>query len=432
MLPVLTVPAGLGEVLQVVGGAFAAPTFATFVALVTGYLGATGRRTVTGMWIAAGLAGVAHHARAHRFFSHAVWDLDVVGLLLARAVVAAFAPGAVSVVVDDTLFHRFGRRVFGCCWQHDGSARGRDGIGRGNCFVIAGSTAPVPATGREVFFPPLFRRYRPKHGPSKPDLARAMVGVLARSLHPRRVQVVVDAAYRSPGWRSLPAAVTCTTRLPANAVLYAPAPPRTGRRGRPRTKGARLGTAADLAAAAAWRTTTTSRYGAVVTIEVAVVDCLWYGSLGGVPVHVVLVRDQRGRGALYDIAVVTTDRAVPAETVVCRYAARWSVEQAIKDGKDLLGCGDAQHRVQTAVERSVPFAMLCQTILVLWYTRIGNAEADIAARRATTPWYQHKTNISLDDMLVAFRRARITTVTAAHNAPAQFTPAAATCTSAAA
>src|ERR671936_337242 len=133
MLPVLTVPAGLGEVLQVVGGAFAAPTFATFVALVTGYLGATGRRTVTGMWIAAGLAGVAHHARAHRFFSH--------------------------------------------------------------------------------------------------------------------------AAYRSPGWRSLPAAVTCTTRLPANAVLYAPAPPRTGRRGRPRPKGARLGTAADLAAAAAWRTT---------------------------------------------------------------------------------------------------------------------------------------------------------------------------------
>src|ERR671936_469026 len=186
MLPVLTVPAGLGEVLQVVGGAFAAPTFATFVALVTGYLGATGRRTVTGMWIAAGLAGVAHHARAHRFFSHAVWDLDVVGLLLARAVVAAFAPGAVSVVVDDTLFHRFGRRVFGCCWQHDGPARGRDGIGRGNCFVIAGSTAPVPVTGREVFFPLLFRRYRPKHGPSKPDLARAMVGVLARSLHPRR------------------------------------------------------------------------------------------------------------------------------------------------------------------------------------------------------------------------------------------------------
>ena len=57
MLPPLTVPAGLLEVLQVARGAFTAPGFATFTALVTGYLGATGRRTITGMWIAAGLSG---------------------------------------------------------------------------------------------------------------------------------------------------------------------------------------------------------------------------------------------------------------------------------------------------------------------------------------------------------------------------------------
>jgi hypothetical protein len=361
MLPVLTVPAGLGEALQVVRGAFTTPTFARFAALVTGYLGATGRRTVTGMWVAAGLAGVVHHARAHRFFSHARWDLDTVGLLLARAVLAGFVPAdaAVSVVVDDTLFHRFGRRVFGCFWQHDGSARGRDGIGRGNCFVIAGITAAVPVMGREVSFPLLFRLYRPKHGPSKPDLARAMTGVLARALPHRRVHVVVDAAYRSPTWRTLPLAVTLTTRLATNAVLYAPAPPRTGRRGRPRTKGARLGTPADLAVAATWTTTTISRYGASSTVQVATVDCLWYGSLGPV-----LVRES-GSPHSYDIALVTTDRAATAEAIVCRYASRWSVEQAIKDGKDLMGAGDAQNRLRRAVERSVPVAMLCQTILVL-------------------------------------------------------------------
>jgi len=137
MLPAVTIPAGLLPVLEVVRGAFTAPTtFTTFVVLVTGYLGATGRRPVTGMWTAAGLAGIVHHARAHRFFSQARWDPDTVGLLLTRAVIAAFLPtdAAVTVVVDDTLFHRFGRHVFGCFWQQDGSARGRDGIGRGNCF----------------------------------------------------------------------------------------------------------------------------------------------------------------------------------------------------------------------------------------------------------------------------------------------------------
>jgi hypothetical protein len=59
MLPSATVPAGLAGVLAVCRGAFTAPTFATFTALVVGALGAFGPRTVTGMWAAAGLAGPA-------------------------------------------------------------------------------------------------------------------------------------------------------------------------------------------------------------------------------------------------------------------------------------------------------------------------------------------------------------------------------------
>jgi hypothetical protein len=40
--------------------------------------------------------------------------------------------------------------VHGACWQHDGSARGKDGIGRGNCFVICGIVVAVPFLGRGV------------------------------------------------------------------------------------------------------------------------------------------------------------------------------------------------------------------------------------------------------------------------------------------
>jgi SRSO17 transposase len=78
------------------------------------------------MWSAAGLAGRAHHARAHRFFSHSRWDLDSLGLLLARLVVARFVPAgaALSVVVDDTLFHRYGTHTHGVFWQHDGPGQG--------------------------------------------------------------------------------------------------------------------------------------------------------------------------------------------------------------------------------------------------------------------------------------------------------------------
>ena len=98
--------------------------------LVAGILGSPGVRTVTGMWQAAGLAGRVHWSRAHRFFSRAVWDPDAVGVALARAVVAGFvAPGgAVTVAVDDTLFHRYGKRSTG----PGTSTTGRPGGGTGS------------------------------------------------------------------------------------------------------------------------------------------------------------------------------------------------------------------------------------------------------------------------------------------------------------
>jgi DDE superfamily endonuclease len=275
-----TIPPSLLIVLQALRPCFTAPSFATLPALVTGALSASGPRTVTGMWQAAGLAGSVHWSRAHRFFSRAVWDLDRVGLALARAVVTRFVPGgAVTVAVDDTLFHRYGTKVHGARYQHDGSARGRDGLGRGNCFVIAGIVVAVPFLARHVCLPVLFRLHIPKTSASKTEQARALTGLLAAELPERTIHVAGDALYRGPAWRGLPARVTFTTRLAANAVLYGPEPPRTGKRGHPAWKGQRLGTPAEIAAAATWARTRVTRYGTTQTAGLAVITCLWWGSL---------------------------------------------------------------------------------------------------------------------------------------------------------
>ena len=77
------------------------------------------------------------------------------------------------------------------------------------------------------------------------------------------------------------------------------------------------------------------------------------------------------------------------------------------------GAGDAANRLQRAVERTVPFAMLGLTILVLWYAGHGTATPDLAAARA--PWNRKKTHVSIDDMLIAFRRARITAISTSQN-----------------
>ncbi len=59
------------------------------------------------------MAARVHWSRTHRFFSHARWDLDVLGLALARIVVACFTVDgeALTVAVDDSLFHRAGEHV---------------------------------------------------------------------------------------------------------------------------------------------------------------------------------------------------------------------------------------------------------------------------------------------------------------------------------
>jgi hypothetical protein len=303
-----TVPASLLVVLEVVRSCFTAPSFETLSWLVGGVLSTDGPRTVTGMWTAAGQAGHRHWSRAHRFFSRAVWDADRVGLALAGAVVARFVPagGDLTLVVDDTLFLRCGKKVFGAAWQHDGSARGRDGLGRGNCFVVAGLVVTLPFMRRQVCLPVLLRLHLPKVGKSKTGQAREMTDLLIAAFPGRRVHVVGDALYRGPAWLDLPARATFTTRLASNAVLYEGEPPKTGKRGHPRWKGERLGTPADLAAGAAWRTTTVNLYGEQETVQVYEVVCLWWGSLHRTPVKVVLMRRPASPRA-YDWALVSTD-----------------------------------------------------------------------------------------------------------------------------
>ncbi|MEV7233946.1 transposase [Streptomyces sp. NPDC051020] len=242
MLPDPTVPTSLLAVLELVGGSFTTPTFRTFVALVTGLTAQTGRGTVTGMLSGAGLTRLWSHDRAHAFFSRARWNPDILGISLSHLIVRRLLPeGAVlTVAVDDTLFKRRGKKVFGAAWQRDGAATGPKPVGRGTCFVVVGLVVELPMLERPVCLPVMARPWRPKQKKSKVDIAASMLRFLAACHHGRRLHVVADAAYHGKSLRDLPRNVTFTTRLSATAVLYDLAPPRTGKRGRPALKGTRL------------------------------------------------------------------------------------------------------------------------------------------------------------------------------------------------
>jgi hypothetical protein len=140
----------------------------------------------------------------------------------------------------------------------------------------------------------------------------------------RSVHLVADAAYAGRALRELPASVTVTVRMRADAALHQLPPPRTGKPGRPRSKGDRLPELIVIAALTAtrWQPALVRRYGRTDWVELAVLRCLWPGVFGTRPVQVVLVRPPAPDG--YDLALATTDLDASATDLVARYAARWS------------------------------------------------------------------------------------------------------------
>jgi hypothetical protein len=127
MLPGLTVPDSWRALLETFRPVFGrGRTFAVFALLATGLVAQAGRRTVVGMLAGAGMAAVVSFHAVCRFFSRHAWDADRIGLTLARLIVDRLlgADAAIDVVVDDTLIRRWGPKVFGAFWTHDGFRAG--------------------------------------------------------------------------------------------------------------------------------------------------------------------------------------------------------------------------------------------------------------------------------------------------------------------
>ena len=320
----------------------------------------------------------------------------------------------IRLAVDDTLFGRSGKRVWGAHYLHDGAQP--EGSGQrtrwGNCWVVVVLVVELPCLGgRPVGLPILFLLFRPKDDehpdrPSQPVLGRTLIDMILQRFPAPIVQLVMDGAYASKAWRGLPERVTVTTRMRSNAAVFKLAPERTGKRGRPALKGARMASLAQLAATAVFEAVTITAPDKSTRVEhVWRTTCLWYGPLHTRPVTVMLIR-KPGRAEGFDVALASTDITATSGQLTARYDSRWTIETAHQEAK-AHGVGQARNRVRKAVERTVPFGFLTQTITITWYALHGDPAADLQARRRAAPWYRQKTTVSYADMLAALRRELI-------------------------
>jgi hypothetical protein len=83
------------------------------------------------------------------------------------------------------------------------------------------------------------------------------------------------------------------------------------------------------------------------------------------------------------------------------------IEVAFHDAKNTTGVGEARNRTRKAVERTVPFGLYTQSIVIIWYHLAGHPPNVVRDRRDRAPWYATKRCPSCLGMIIKLRRVLI-------------------------
>lgn len=384
--------------------------------LLMGAILAPGRRTVTSALRVMGLAGEAGFQNYHRVLSRAVWCARNTSRILLRQLVEAFAPeGPLVFGLDDTIERRWGAKIQARGIYRDPvrSSHGHFVKASGLRWLSLALLAPVPWAGRIWALPFLTalcpsERYAQRTGrrhKTPLDWARQMVLQLRRWLPEREIVVVGDNTYASLEWLArVRRHVTAITRLRLDAALYEPAPPRwPGTMGRPRKRGARLPTLAQVLVepATEWtRVHVSEWYGrGERELEIASATALWFhGGLPGVPIRWVLVRDPEGK--LEPKAFLSTELAKDPIEILRFFVRRWQIEVTFAEVRRHLGVETQRQWSDRAIARTTPTLLGLFSLVALTADRL-NAHGDLAVRQAS--WYE-KPSPTFSDALAAVRR----------------------------
>src|ERR1700683_3626631 len=316
---------------------FTRPSFRLFVHLLSGWALSCRHRFITECIFTSGHVGDGHWCRYHRFFSHAAWSLDTVCQLLTQLLVAIFAPTGIIVLAgDDTLCRKRGLTLYGAGMHHDPliSSRALKLVSWGHDWVVLALLIRLPswAPTKVLALPVGFRLYKNRQGLTKgkgkrpsaskgqspqtnggkksrppadpnhrtrPELLVELITQFAAWFPDREILLTADSAYGGKSvLQKLPPNVHLISHAHPKAALYAPAPPPSPQqKGRRRKKGARLPGMAEWAkdGTKAWETLTFDQFGLHATLQVKVMQALYYKAGKDRLLTLVLTRDTTGK-----------------------------------------------------------------------------------------------------------------------------------------
>jgi len=379
---------------------FTTPGAQIFSRLMIGWILCTTRRTVTGILPFADPWTTRAHDAYHRFFPDARWSMEQLWKQLASILIQTLSrKGTVTLALDDTLFHRSGRKVNGAGYWRDAVRSTHKHIVYAWGLNLVVLTLQIqPPWGGEPLGLPIHMRVHRKNGPTLIELAVQMIHDVCHWLPDRPFRVVADGFYATLAGKDL-GAVTIISRIRRDANLYdLPPRRRKKKRGRPRKRGKKLAKLEKMAANIQnWQTVTFRQRGKTVKRLVYTHVVLWY-AVSRKPILLVISRDPNGKEK--DDFFFTTDMTMdPAEVLAC-YADRWAIEDTFKNTKQFLGGQEPQTHKAKGPERAAGLSLWLYSMVWLWYLERKPSRRYFIVQ----PWYCWKLMPSFADALSCLRR----------------------------
>lgn len=396
----LSIPSTFAPLLLSFSCAFTEPTFQRMLLLCVGGILARGRRTVTNMiWTMRSLMD-GHFSDYHRVFSRATWSLRPLAKTLAAAVLK-FVPEdePVFVPLDDTTAQHRGDKVYGKGCHHDAvrSTHNHVVFKWGHRWVVLAIAVKFPFASRHWALPVLAALYRPKElnkaerrrHKTALDIARQLLCLLLRWFPKRRFVALGDGGFASHELarfaRRHAARCTLVSRFRPDANLYDVPSPRNNATGRPRLKGKKLPTPAEIVTRSRLRRATVGWYGGGER-RVGLVSGVghWYRSGRGlVAVRWVYVKDLTGTHR--DDWLFTTDVSLRPEDIVTFFTRRWCIETMFQEIRAHLGLETTRQWVASSVLRTAPVLFgLYSVVCLLFAASVAKCRDVPIVQR---PWY---------------------------------------------
>jgi len=352
--------------------------------LLIGAILTPGKRVVTETLRVMGLSQSKQFAQYHQVLNRAVWSPLELAQVLLKLVVKTFISSETTLVfgIDPTIERRWGRKISARAIYRDAVRSSKQHFVKvsGLRWICLMLLTPIPWAQRIWALPimtvlaPSERYYQQRGRSAKTVLERSvqLLKVVRRWLPEPEVVVVGDNEYAALNFLSSMQALKLTfvTRLRLDAALYDPAPPYSGR-GRPRKKGQRLPSLAQVLhdPNTRWTTVSLTWYdGQRRDMQIASACAVWF-HVGKTPVPLrwVLVRDPQGQSP--SVALLSTDPAAEPASIVSWFVQRWQLEVTFQEVRRHLGVETQRQWSDKAIARTTPLLLG----LFSWITLLAHA-----------------------------------------------------------